>query len=294
VGILGVSAAAVCEHLRTRSLRVSSAATLPAVRDDLSGDRVFSGEDVLQGMIDGIEAFVEERRHAYRVGAPVMLGCSPWVGDDKLLGLIEKLPGACIVITKPPRTPAGKAKVEQLRELNARTSGIELRALRDLAEMAPKVGGEPRVIGPYDSIQDEDERLSTFRAYGWRQTGRQRPPIVHAKLALLGNICWTDEHPSGHVIESVWFQPKRLWVASANFTYGSRSNVEFGHWTEDADVVREAERFLVSLIGGSEDIDSAADAPDPELMPVEYDDQAIAEAAAEWYSDREAFDDEDW
>jgi hypothetical protein len=39
---------------------------------------------------------------------------------------------------------------------------------------------------------------------------------------------------------------------------------------------------VVALIGVSEDLDSAADTMDPEMAPVEFDDQAMAEAAAEW------------
>jgi hypothetical protein len=252
------------------------------------GNRAFFGQDVLQGLVDGIGDFVHERqsrweRRTYRVGAPVLLGCSPWVSDEKLLALIEKLPGACIVISKQPRTAGGQAAVERLRQLNERTSGIELRALSGLGDMAPKVGGQPRVIGPYDTIHDEDESLSTFRAFGWRKTGRERPPIAHAKLALLGNSCWTDEHPAGGVVDHVWFSPRRLWVSSANFTYASRRSFEFGYWTEQADLVSAVARFLVGLLGASEDLASVADEPDPELAQVEFDDEAMAEAAADSY-----------
>jgi hypothetical protein len=269
------------------------------------GNRAFFGRDVLQGLVDGIDDFVKERqprweRRTHRVGAPVLLACSPWVNDDKLLLAIEDLPGACVVISKHPRTAGGQAGADRLREVNQRTNGIELRALSELAEMAPKVGGEPLVIGPYGT--DGDVSLSTFRTIGYRKTGRARPPIVHAKLALLGNICWTDEHPSGHIDEYIWFSPRRLWVSSANFTYGSRSSVEFGYWTEDADLVRGVKRFLVNLIGASENLDSAADQPDPELAPVEFDNEAMAEAVAEWHQARvedaamrgEDLDDDGW
>jgi hypothetical protein len=166
--------------------------------------------------------------------------------------------------------------------------------------MAPKVNGQPLVIGP--NGVEKDVSISTFRTIGYRKTGRVRPPIVHAKLALLGNICWTDEHPAGGVDDYVWFSPRRLWVSSANFTYGSRSGVEFGYWTEDADLVRGVERFLVNLIGASEDLDSAADAPDPALARIEFDNEAMAEAARECYEARideatsrgEMLDDSEW
>jgi hypothetical protein len=256
------------------------------------GNRAFFGRNVLQGLVDGIDDFVHERqprweRHTYRIGAPVMLGCSPWVSDDKLIETIEALPGTCIVISKLPRTPGGKAGADRLRKVNEHTSGVALRALSGLSDMAPKIGGEPRVIGPYDQIHDEGASVSTFRTIGFRKAGRSRPPIAHAKLALLGNICWTDEHPAGYVDDYVWFSPRRLWVSSANFTYASRRSLEFGYWTEDADLIRAVQVFLVRLIGASEDIDSAADAVDPELAPVEYDDAAMAEAWAELQEARE-------
>jgi hypothetical protein len=271
------------------------------------GNRAFFGRDVLDGLIDGIDDFVHERqprwvRRSHRVGAPVMLGCSPWVNDDKLMQAIEALPGACIVISKHPRTAGGKAATERLRQMNERTNGIEMRALSALGEMAPKIGGKPRVVGPYDTIRDDNALLSTIRAIGFRKIGRDRPPIAHAKLALLGNVCWTDEHPAGYVEDYIWFSPRRLWVSSANFTYGSRSSLEFGYWTEDEELLSAVARFLVGLIGASEDLDSAADAPDPELARVEYDDAAMAQAWAEHLEAREEeaalrgedLDEEEW
>jgi hypothetical protein len=258
------------------------------------GNRAFFGRNVLQGLVDGIDDFVHERqtrweRRSHRTGAPVLLGCSPWVNDDKLMQAIRALPGACIVISKHPRTPGGRAGVDRLREVNAQTSGVVLRALSGLSEMAPKVAGQPRLIGPYDRIHDEDASLSTFRTIGFRKSGRNRPPIAHAKLALLGNICWTDEDPAGGVDDYVWFSPRRLWVSSANFTYASRRSLEFGYWTEDEHLVGSVQRFLVGLIGASEDIDSAADDVEPELARVEYDDAAMAQA---WAEQRQAH--EDW
>ncbi len=270
-----------------------------------SGNAAHFGRNVLQGLIDGIDDFVSERqprweRRTYRIGAPVLLGCSPWVNDDKLVAAIEGLAGACIVISKHPRSAGGQAGADRLREVNARTNSIELRTLAELAHMAPTVGGEPLVVGPHGI--SEDIRLATFRTMGYRKAGRDRPPIAHAKLALLGNICWTDEHPSGAVDDYVWFSPRRLWVSSANFTYGSRTNVEFGYWTEDPDLLRGVKRFLANLIGASEDLDSAADEPKPDLAEVEFDNEAMADAIAEWQEARaeaaalrgEDLDDDEW
>jgi hypothetical protein len=192
----------------------------------------------------------------------------------------------------------------RLRKLNETTNGIELRALSGLAHKAPRIAGKPMVMGPYDTV-DPDVRLPTFRTMGYRRI-ESNVPIAHAKLALLGNICWTDEDPVGGVTDYIWFSPKRLWVSSANFTYSSRRSLEFGYWTEDAELMGGVKNFLVNLIGFSEDLDAPADTPDPDLATVEFDDQAMAEAAAESYRARretaeidaeingEEFDEKDW
>jgi hypothetical protein len=269
------------------------------------GNRAFFGQDVLQGLVDGIDDFVHQRqprweRHSHRIGAPAMLGCSPWIGDRDLLATIERLPAACLVLSKKPKMPGGARAFNRLRYLNGRTNGIELRALSGLAHKALKVNGEPLIVGPYTDL-NEGHSIPTFRTVGYRRERDTFPPIAHAKLALLGNICWTDEHPAGGVDDYVWFSPRRLWVSSANFTYASRSSLEFGYWTEDADLMDGVKRFLVDLIGASEDLDATADGPDPDLADFEFDDQAMAEAAAEWHQARvemaemagEVFDEDD-
>lgn len=247
-----------------------------------TGDRAFFGRNVLQGLIDGIADYASQRqsrwlRRSWRASGPVLLGCSPWVGDDKLIAAISALPSACVVLSKPR---ADARATDRLRAANAQTRGIELRALSGLANVAPKENGQARIVGPYDGMQPEDLTLPTFRAIGQRRSGRELPPHAHAKLALLGNICWTDEDPVGGVTDYVWFRPERLWISSANFTLGSRRSLEFGYWTEDSDLIRGVELFLTDLIGNSEDID-APDDPDPELAPVEFDDAAMAEAYRE-------------
>jgi hypothetical protein len=50
---------------------------------------------------------------------------------------------------------------------------------------------------------------------------------------------------------------------------------------EEPELVEGAERFVVNLMRSSEDLDPEADSPDPDLAPVEFDDEAMAEALAE-------------
>ena len=123
-----------------------------------------------------------------------------------------------------------------------------------------------------------------IRTAWWRQTGRS--PLKHAKLALLGHRWWGYDDFDQEVDV---FTPVRLWLSSANFTAGSRRNLEFGVWTEDSKLVAAARRYIVGLVGLSEPLGSTAGHPDPELAPVTYDDAAFADYLAEvgWFDDEE-------
>jgi hypothetical protein len=137
-----------------------------------------------------------------------------------------------------------------------------------------KVEGAPLVVGPYTRM--DDGVIPTIRTLGFRGG---YVPIMHAKLALLGHLWWTDDGDFGE--EVIGFKPRRLWVSSANFTESSRRSLEFGYWTEDAALVDGANRFLLKAVAFSEDLDAEADDVAPDLAPVEFDEVAIAEALAE-------------
>jgi len=245
----------------------------------LDRDRAFFGLDVLGGLIEGIEEYVRDPRwRSSRSLGPVLLGSSMWIDDDELIDKLGSLT-ACIVVTKQGRDQRKLEKLQRLRELNERTPGIPIRAFPGLGGLAPKVDGEPEVLGPYSRF--DDAVLPTIRTLGYRSKERRLVPIVHAKLALLGQMWWHDEGALGHVEEVIGFRPHRLWISSANFTAASRRSLEFGYWTEQPDLLEGGEQFLVRLMASSEDLDPDADIPDPELAQVQFDDEAMAEALAE-------------
>jgi len=125
--------------------------------------------------------------------------------------------------------------------------------------------------------------VPTIRTLGFRRSPTvSYPPLVHAKLAVLGHLWWYDEDAEGTVTDVVGFEARRLWVSSANFTDASRRSLEFGYWTEDPALVQGAERFLVRLMRCSEGLDPDADSFEPDLAPVDYDEAAMAEAMAHW------------
>ena len=124
----------------------------------------------------------------------------------------------------------------------------------------------------------DDAVLPTIRTIGYRKSGRRdSPPVMHAKLALLGHLWWHDEGEFG-VEDVTGFTPRRLWISSANFTESSRRSLEFGYWTEGKALMEGAEGFLVRLIAASEGLDPHADLIDPDLASVEFDDEAMWEA----------------
>ncbi len=244
------------------------------------GNSAFFGRNVLRGLIDGIEDFVAEREPRWRRfrSGPALLGSAPWIDDEELLAKLGRM-ATCIVMTKQTREAHQLRKLERLREINAQTSGMPIQALLRLGGLAPKENGKPAVVGPYTPIGEG--AMEAIRTLGYRKEGRRLVPIVHAKLALLGHLWWSDEGPLGHVEDVIGFRPLRLWVSSANFTRSSRTNLEFGFWTEDSQLVKGARRFLEALISASEGLDPDPDFPEPDLVPVEYDDVAMAEAVAE-------------
>jgi hypothetical protein len=261
------------------------------------GNNAFFGLDVLQGLVDGIDDFANERqprwRPRVRLLGPALLGSSVWIEDGGLMDKISDLYAACIVVKKQGRKPKEVAKLAKLTALNKQIPGMPVQAFSALSGLAPKVDGKAVTVGPYDGYPHEGS-IPTIRTLGFRQSGsNDSPPMLHTKLALLGHLWWHDEGPLGNVEDIIGFDARRLWISSANFTSSSRRNVEFGFWTEDPALIQGAERFLVRLMGSSEALDPNSDLFDPELVEVEIDDEAMAAAMWEYMRDYEP-DDQDY
>lgn len=250
------------------------------VLGDHEGNRAYFGLDVLRGLVEGIDDFTRERQPRWkpttRSLGPALLGSAIWINDSELIDKLATLSAACVIVRKQPGR--GQQKLGPLIALNARTPGMPVRAFSALTGLAPKALGETPVVGPFSP--DYDGTVPTIRVLGFRKPGHL-VPILHTKLALLGHLWWHDEDGTGSVADVVGFDARRLWVSSANFTGSSRVSLEFGFWTEEPSLVQGAERFLVKLMRSSEDVDAASDVFDPDLGPVEFDDQAMADAIAD-------------
>jgi len=242
--------------------------------------QAFFGRDVLRGLVAGIDEFVTTYRDGSRSSrdrAPALLACAPWIDDEQLLAKLSVFGAACVVMTKQSRSRKQVEKLKRLQEVNATSPGLPVRPFPDLGWLAPKVDGEPLVVGPY--TRTDDTVLPTIRTVGFRKKeDADLPPLMHAKLVLLGDIRWW-EGEFGEEVES--FSARRLWVSSANLTESSRRSLEFGFWSEEKALIDGAERFLLKLVAASEGIDPDADELDPELVPFEIDDEAMWQAMAD-------------
>jgi hypothetical protein len=252
------------------------------------GNTAYFGLDVLRGLVQGIEDFVDlrqDRWRRYRSLGPCLIGSAMWIDDAELIAKLETLTGACVIVTKQERKTYKLQKLADLAQVNERTPGLPVRAFSAFTWLAPRVDGKPMLVGPYGPLYDEP--VPTIRTLGFRNKGKgsgRPPPLLHAKLALLGSLWWHDE--SGWGPDDVMgFQGKRLWVSSANFTNSSRRSIEFGYWTENPLLVEAAQRFLVKLMRSSEGLNPDADSFEPDLIEVDYDDEAMMEAMADSRAD---------
>jgi len=258
------------------------------VRTSEGGEAVF-GRDVLANLVASL-AEATRRRRTERSWGPGVLGCAMWMDDPELIDVLGRMANVCVVVTKQPQGKYTRAGLEMLTKL-AEESGLAQAAYPELAELAPRHNGRPLVVGPGSSSWVDEVDIGGVREIGFRRVGNRLVPIVHAKIMLLGRMGWTDEHPSGDVVDQLFFVPEKLWIGSANFTKSSRSSLEMGMWTEDRELMAAARDWLLTLVGLSESLGSGPDDIDPELLPVEYDDAAIFESmrGERW----ELFDDDD-
>jgi hypothetical protein len=89
---------------------------------------------------------------------------------------------------------------------------------------------------------------------------------------------------------SAVFTPQRVWFGSANWTEGARYHLETGFVCDDPLLAEHATAFVAEMIAFSEPVDSACAGPESDLVQVGYDDEAIAQAAAEMDSGPDEYD----
>lgn len=113
------------------------------------------------------------------------------------------------------------------------------------------------------------------------------PVLVLGHLAL--NVYDPD---NGYGEEVLDFEPRTVWWGSANWTVRAGSHLEVGFACDDPTLVEEATAFVADVIAFSEPIDTTCAGPEPNLVQVEFDDAAMAEAMEEMAEPDD--DGEDW
>ncbi len=252
-----------CKGELVDDLRLRGGSRFRRAMTSASGSVTY-GLDVVDDLCAGVEKFAEE------VSGAAAIGCVGWLSDKALVTALRRLDACCIVVNKPDRDEP--AQQHLLHEGN----GLPASALPALADLQRRRSdGGRQILGPFGAI--EEIELGPVRVAGYRAGDRTRP-LLHAKLLVLGTLTW-EPHASGLVVgESPVFRPRRCWMGTANWTRNARRSLEVGWWSEDPEVLAESTAFLSDVLAISEPLGSNAPMPEPELLPVEFDDDAMVEA----------------
>ena len=239
------------------------------------------GLGVLDDLITGVDQFqaAAAPRKSFRDIGPAMIGAFGWLDDPQLLNRIADYPHACVAFTKQSR-PIPSVRRNRLRNALDRCRGFPAGSLPGLETVAfPDQSEQPPVIGPSSNLRHPT--IPGLRTVGFRKTGDRFVPLLHTKMMLLGDLRWHDEDELGQPAEILRFRPRRLWIGSANGTAASRFSLEFGCWQTEPELLLQAQHFLTQVIAHSETLDPDSDNMNPDLVEIEFDDEAMIEALRE-------------
>jgi hypothetical protein len=234
--------------------------------------RVWFAGGVLDGLASVIDDHVKAVRQGSRYGDPIVaaIGCVPWLTSDAIVDRLAALPACCIVVSKWGLK--AQPSLDAAMRLMAAGNGFP-NVTPDLVDMAPPEEAGNGLLGP----EDEFPRylLGPVRVAGWRKKG----PLLHAKILVLGTVLWAEDEVGR---ELQIFSPDSVWWGSANWTSESKNHLEVGSWVADQGLARDARDFVSSVIQFSESWESVAEDPEPDLVRIDYDFEALADYAAEW------------
>lgn len=248
-----------------------------------------SGGAVLDDLVAGIQRHQDTAADGYWSGQeprPAAIGCVPWLTDQAIASALAGLGDCCIVVDKQQ---LDYAAVRHLAEHGSSLSSIYLPAFEDLG--LPDQEGNPPVIGPSTGMMPPVD-LGPVRVVGWRKADNGQPrPMLHAKLLVLGVTTYQEDDEFGQEIFS--FDPKTVWMGSANWTMAARTHIEFGLWSTDPPLVERTFKYLESLLAFSEPRGSSTAGPEPQLVSAVWDNEAFYEYMAEYAPDPAEDDDLD-
>jgi hypothetical protein len=229
--------------------------------------RVWFAGGVIDGLVQVLDHHIASVQRRSRF--PAVIGCSPWLTSDAVVDCLLKT-ACCVVMDKNAvQVPARLAQADC--GFPNVLPGLRHRYRKD-------ADGGPLGIDPH--VPKWEHQLGPVRVTGGRgPTAGKR--LAHAKLFLLGELFWADDNPDyGMHVEETFFEATSLWWGSANLT-GPSANLEVGFWCDDPELLRWAVGFMDDLLAFSEPADSQCAGPEPNLLPVEWDEAAMREYAAE-------------
>jgi hypothetical protein len=179
----------------------------------------------------------------------------------------------CVLVDKPDRATGWH------RALHERGHPFPAQSLPGFESYAPRSpDGLPLVVGPGDPWPPhETPSVGPIRVAGFR--GDKWAPLLHAKVMVLGYAHWAEDDFSREVM---LFRPRLVWWGSANWTRGAEQHIEVGTYSDDADLLDDATRFISDLVAISEPLDTTSIFPKPEFAEVEFDDAAFIEYLDEY------------
>jgi hypothetical protein len=238
-------------------------------------------------VVDGLVEVIDEHADLAQVQEPgprpfagmvpgrtAALGCVPWLTNYRVASALARMSACCIVVNKGGASHTVSSRL--------RKCGGFPNVLANLRDKVPDA--DAVVLGPTGRLPEYD--LGPLRIAGWQREG-EGTPLLHAKLLVLGHLVW-GEDDFGR--EELSFSGRSVWMGSANWTQTSGKHLETGFWSMDPHLVDEATDFLGSVIAFSEPWDATCVGPEPDLIDVEFDDDAMREAAAQLAEDEDEDD----
>jgi hypothetical protein len=206
------------------------------------------------------------------------IGCVYRLTSQPVIDRLTALAACCIVIDK--RSPRPSELIHCGRPFcNTDISGLEFTARSE---------EEAEDLGPWSDLPCH--HLGPVRVAGYGNPDRTDLPLLHAKMLVLGHLDtfsapgFEDIHSEQH------FAPETVWLGSANWTAMAPSHLEFGLLCDDPALVEWAAWCVAKTIMLSESADSGCASPEPNLVHVGFDDdamRALCEAAGPDFDDDE-------
>ncbi|SRX95090.1 hypothetical protein MSP7336_03354 [Mycobacterium shimoidei] len=244
-----------------------------------AGWRAWFGGQVVDGLCEVLDEHLAAPRRSGKY--PAAIGCVPWLTSKAVTKRLLALTSYCVVVDKAQPNEMPMVRPELINADKA----LPNEAIYELRELMPAVdGAAPLTIGPYTPKDATAYEIDSVRVLGWRKRKDEQKPIPHAKLLVLGEVgaeSFGPDFAPDYYVECR-FTPQSVWFGSANWTEAARYHLETGFVCDDPLLAEQATSFVAEMIAFSEPVDSACVGPEPNLVPVGYDDEAIAAVAQEF------------